>query len=184
MFTTRGRRRHRGGRGDEARRRSCGSTSIRSRASSPTRRGGSIYGAGVADPSEQKQIVGDRRAALRGVRRLRRDALRDQPADRDARRRGEGARLEVHGRRQRALQAPGHRRDATTRRRYPPEERARAREGRHVREARRRGRASSATAPGCRCRRSTWSPSPAGGPRTSATSAAAATRRASSTRSR
>ena len=54
----------------------------------------------------------DRRPALRGLRRLRRDALRDQPADRHAGGRGEGARLEVHRRRQRALPARRHRRDA------------------------------------------------------------------------
>ena len=46
---------------------------------------------------------GDRREAPRGVHPLRRDALRDQPADRHAGGRGQGARLEVHGRRQRAL---------------------------------------------------------------------------------
>ena len=81
----------------------------------------------------------DRREALRGVRRDRRDALRDQPADRDAGRRGEGARLQVHRRRQRALQAPGDRRDAR-RRGGRPAGGARAREGRHLRQARRRGR--------------------------------------------
>ena len=45
-----------------------------------------IYAAGIDDPDEQKQILGDHREALRRVRRRRRDALRDQPADRDARR--------------------------------------------------------------------------------------------------
>ena len=98
-----------------------------------------VYGAGVEDPSEQKQIaaiVGKLYDAFVGTRR---DALRDQPADRHARRRGEGARLEVHGRRQRALQASGHRRDAR-RRGGRPARGARAREGRHVRQARRRGR--------------------------------------------
>ena len=80
-----------------------------------------------------------RREALRRVRRLRRDALRGQPADRHAGRRGQGARLEVHGGRQRALPAPGRGRDA--RRRGGRSPRApRAREGRHLREARRRDR--------------------------------------------
>src|SRR5206468_10175295 len=49
------------------------------------------------------------------------------------------SRRQGHGRRQRALQAPRHRRDAGPRRR--PARGARgAGEGRHVREARRRGR--------------------------------------------
>ena len=74
-----------------------------------------IYGAGIEDRERAEADRQHRRAALRGVRRRRRDALRDQPADRHARRRGEGARLEVHGRRQRALQAPGHRGDARPR---------------------------------------------------------------------
>ena len=49
----------------------------------------------------------DHRPALRRIRPLRRDALRGKPADRDARRRRQGARLEVHRRRQRALPPPG-----------------------------------------------------------------------------
>ena len=69
----------------------------------------------------------------------RRDALRDQPADRRRPRARCGARLEVHGRRQRALPASGHRRDARPRG-LPGRGARRAREGRHVREARRRGR--------------------------------------------
>ena len=81
----------------------------------------------------------DRREAARRVRALRRDAVRDQPADRDAGRRGEGARLEVHRRRQRALPPSRHRRDARPRRRRPARG-ARPREARHVRQARRRGR--------------------------------------------
>ena len=61
-----------------------------------------VYGAGVTIRASRSRSR-DRREALRGLRRDRRDAQRDQPADRHARRRGEGARLEVHGRRQRAL---------------------------------------------------------------------------------
>ena len=117
------------------------------------------------------------------VRRVRRDALRDQPADRDARRRGEGARLEVHRRRQRALPAPRHLRDARHRR-GRPDRGVRAREGRHVREARRRRRHLRQRRRALDVARSTSSRTSAAGPRTSATSAAAATRRASSTRSR
>ncbi len=90
-------------------------------------------------PERAEADRGDRREALRGVRRRRGDALRDQPADRHARRRGARARLEVHRRRQRALPAPGHRRDARRRGRRPARG-ARAREGRHLRQARRRGR--------------------------------------------
>ena len=81
----------------------------------------------------------DRREALRGVRGDRRDAHGDQPADRHPRRRGQGARLEVHGRRRGALPASGHRGDARPRRSAARGTRG-AREGRHVREARRRGR--------------------------------------------
>ena len=142
-----GRRGHRGGRARPRRTRSSGCTSIRSRASSPGTRGALIYGAGVDDPDEQKQIAAIVGKPLRGVRRLRRDALRDQPADRHAGRRGEGARLEVHGRRQRALPAPRHRRDARPGG-VPARGARRAREGRHLREARRRGRHPRRTAPG------------------------------------
>ena len=45
-----------------------------------------IYGAGVDDPDEQKQIAAIVGKLYDGVRRVRRDALRDQPADRHARR--------------------------------------------------------------------------------------------------
>ena len=82
-----------------------------------------VYGAGVDGSERAEADRGDRREALRGLRRQRRDALRDQPADRHAGGRGEGARLEVHRRRQRALRAPGHRGDARPRRGDPPEER-------------------------------------------------------------
>ena len=182
MFTTRGRRRHRAGRRGEPR-------GARPAARRPARGLPSVAGAAARLRRRRHRSVRaeadrrDRREAARRVRALRRDALRDQPADRDARRRGEGARLEVHGRRQRALPPSRHRRDARPRRRRPARG-ARPREARHVRQARRRGRACSATAPGSRCRRSTSSRSRAAGRRTSATSAAAATRRASSTRSR
>ena len=92
-----------------------------------------IYGAGVEDPSEQKQIAAIVGKLYDGVRRLRRDALRDQPADRDAGRRGEGARLQVHGRRQRALQASRTlRRCATSRRTRPDERAARAKDVTYV----------------------------------------------------
>ena len=132
MFTTEGGDRHRGGRRDDAR--GARAPARRPARGLPALPGApAVYGAGIEDPSEQKQIARDRREALRRVRRLRRDALRDQPADRHARRRGEGARLEVHGRRQRALQAPGHRRDA------------RPRGGRPARGARSRARRASPT---------------------------------------
>ena len=96
------------------------------RPASPTRR-------------EQKQIAAIVGKLYEAFVALRRDALRDQPADRDPGRRGQGARLEVHGRRQRALPPSRHRRDA----RHDggrPARGARAREARHLREARRRGR--------------------------------------------
>ena len=86
-----------------------------------------VYGAGVEDPGEQKQIAAIVGKLYDALRRHRRDALRDQPADRHARRRGEGARLEVHGRRQRALPASRHRRDARHRARPTRSRRSRAR---------------------------------------------------------
>ena len=98
-----GRRGHRGGRGEEPRRARARCTSTRSRASSPWQARRLVYGAGVDDPSEQKQIAAIVEKLYEAFVALRRDALRDQPADRHAGRRGEGARLEVHGRRQRAL---------------------------------------------------------------------------------
>ena len=98
-----------------------------------------IYAAGIEDPERAEADPRDRPEALRRVRRRGRDALRDQPVDRHARGRGQGARLEVHGRRQRALQASGHRGDARSRG-VPARGARRAREGRHLREARRRGR--------------------------------------------
>ena len=64
---------------------------------------------------------------------------RDQPADRHAGRRGARARLEVHGRRRGALPSPRHRRVARHGRRRSARG-VRPREGRHLREARRRGR--------------------------------------------
>ena len=81
----------------------------------------------------------DHRPALRRLRPLRRDALRGKPADRDARRRRQGARLEVHRRRQRAVPSSLDRRDARRRGRRSPRG-ARPREERDVRQARRRGR--------------------------------------------
>ena len=97
-----------------------------------------IYGAGIEDESEQKQIakIAERLyAAFVGA-----DAMLCEINPLIvARRRGQGARLQVHGRRQRALQARGDRGDAR-----PRGVSARgaegAREGRHVRQARRRGR--------------------------------------------
>ncbi len=106
-----------------------------------------VYGAGVDGPVGAEADREDHRPALRRVRPVRRDALRGEPADRDARRRRQGARLEVHGRRQRALPASRDRRDAR-RGRGRPARGARAREARHLREARRRGRRAAATAPG------------------------------------
>ena len=90
-------------------------------------------------PERAEAAARHHRQALPLLRRERRDALRDQPADRHARGRDPGARLEVHRRRQRALQAPGHRRDARPRG-LPARGARRPREGRHLREARRRGR--------------------------------------------
>ena len=77
-----------------------------------------VYGARRRGSVRAEADRGDRREALPLLRRVRRDALRDQPADRHAGRRGEGARLEVHGRRQRALPPSRHRRVA--RHRAPP----------------------------------------------------------------
>ena len=128
-------------------RRSSGSTSTRSRASTPGRRAGSSTAPGSTDPSEQKQIakiIGQLYDAF-----IRFDAMLCEinplivTPDGD----GQGARLEVHGRRQRALPAPGDRRDAR-RGRGRPARGARPREARHLREARRRGRRAAATVPG------------------------------------
>ena len=103
-----GRRRDRAGRGGEPGR----------ARPAPRRPAGRFPALGCAAPGLRRRRRGslraeadrrDRREALPGVRRVRRDALRDQPAHRHARRRGEGARLEVHGRRQRALPPPGRR---------------------------------------------------------------------------
>ena len=102
-------------------------TSIRSRASSRIRRGGSSTARRSTTRASRSRSLGDRREALPLLRRVRRDAHRDQPADRHARRRGAGARLEVHRRRQRALPPSGHRGDARRRSRRPASRRSRAR---------------------------------------------------------
>ena len=98
-----------------------------------------VYGAGVDRPVRAEADRRDHREALSLLRRVRRDAHRDQSADRDAGRRGEGARLEVHGRRQRALPSSRHRGVPRPGRRRPARG-AGAREGRHLRQARRLGR--------------------------------------------
>ena len=77
-----------------------------------------VYGAGVEDPSEQKQIADIIGKLYRCFVECDAMLSRDQSADRHARRRGEGARLEVHGRRQRALPPSRHRR--VPRHRAPP----------------------------------------------------------------
>ena len=115
----------------------------------------------------------DRRAALPLLRRDRRDALRDQPADRHARRRGARARREGHDRRLGALPAPRPRASCATRARPTRSRRSRARRASPTSSSTARS-GSSATAPGSRWRPSTSSSSPAAGRRTSATSAAAA----------
>ena len=56
--------------------------------------------------AERKQVMAIIEARLPRLPRGRRDAGRDQPADRHARRRGPRARLQVHGRRQRAHRHP------------------------------------------------------------------------------
>ncbi len=71
---------------------------------------------GITDPGEQKQVIAIIGKLYEAFVGLRRDALRDQPADRHARRRGARARLQVHRRRQRALPPRGHRGDARPRR--------------------------------------------------------------------
>ena len=98
-----------------------------------------VYGAGVDRPVRAEADRRDHREALSLLRRVGRDAHRDQPADRDAGRRGEGARLEVHGRRQRAL-PPSRHRGVPRHGRSRPARGVRAREGRHLRQARRLGR--------------------------------------------
>ena len=105
-----------------------------------------VYGAGVDDPSEQKQIAaiaGKLYDAFVGC-----DAMLCEVNPLIVTPEGEvrGARLEVHGRRQRALPPSGRRRDARPCRRRPARA-AGAGEGRHLRQARRRGRACSGTAP-------------------------------------
>ena len=133
----RGRRRHRGGRGRDAR-------AARAAAHRPARRLPSVvarqlcFGAGDAAADEHKQ-VGAIIEAPTARSASRRDARRDQPADRHGRRRGARARRQVHDRRQRALPPPRHRRDAR-RRGGRPAGADGAREGRHLRQARRRGR--------------------------------------------
>ena len=98
-----------------------------------------IYDARVEDPSEQKQIAAIVEKLYRAFVEFDAMLCRDQPADRDARRRSEGARLEVHGRRQRALPSSGHR--GVARHECGGSDRGVcAREGRHLREARRRRR--------------------------------------------
>ena len=90
---------------------------------SRTRPAGSASTAGITDPAEQKQVIAIIEKLYERVRRVRRDALRDQPADRHARGRGARARLEVHRGRQRALPPPdiAEMRDLEA---YPAEERA------------------------------------------------------------
>ena len=113
-----GRHRHRGGRRDEpgrarpAPRRSARGLSSVARAAARLRRRRRPIRASRSRSRRSSAKLYDAFVGDGG------DALRDQPADRHARRRGAGARLEVHRRRQRALPAPGHRRDA--RRRRPP----------------------------------------------------------------
>ena len=106
-----------------------------------------VYGAGVTDSSEQQQIARIVGQLYDAFVALRRHAVRDQPADRDAGGRRQGARLEVHRRRQRALPPSGDRRDARRGRRRPARG-ARPREARDLRQARRRGGRAAGTAPG------------------------------------
>ena len=80
----RGRRRDRGGRRERTPTRSRGCTSTRSRASSRTRRARLIYGAGVDGSARAEADRGHHREALPLLRRVGRDAVRDQPADRHA----------------------------------------------------------------------------------------------------
>ena len=132
-----------------------------------------IYDAGVEDPSEQKQIAAIVEKLYRAFVEFDAMLCRDQPADRHARRRGEGARLEVHGRRQRALPSSGHR-GVARHERCRSDRGVRAREGRHLREARRRRRHLRQRRRALDVDAWTSSRTSAAGRRTSATSAAAA----------
>ena len=142
-----------------------------------------IYGAGIDDPNEQKQMLDIIGKLYRCF--VESDAMLCEINPLIVTPEGEVRALDSKFTvDDNALyRHPGHRRDARPRGADPPRAR-RAREGRHLREARRRGRDPRQRRRARRCRPSTWSRSPAAGRRTSATSAAAATRRASSTRSR
>ena len=143
-----------------------------------------VYGAGVEGSERAEADRGDDREADDAFVGLRRDALRDQPADRDAGRRG--ARRSTRSSRStttRSTGMPTSPRCATARAADPLERSPARRTSPTSSSTARSG--CSATAPGSsmstldvdRARRR-------GRQRTSATSAAAATRRAWSTRSR
>ena len=132
------RRRDRAGRGGESRR-------TRAAARQRPRELSAVPGAA---PHLRRRHLGSRRAAagarhhrkaLRVLHGVRRDAVRDQPADRDPRRNREGARRKGDRGRRRAVPASGHRGDAG-RRRGRPARGICSREGRDIREARRLGR--------------------------------------------
>ena len=124
---------------EHARRGSRACTSTRSTGFQPFHRAqaaASRAGIPAAETGRRRDIIA---RAYRAVPRDGCDARRDQPADRHPRRRAARARLQVHGRRQRALPPPRHRRDAR-RRRGRPAGADGARDGRHLRQARRHGR--------------------------------------------
>ena len=123
----RGRRRHRGGRGERRPEALARLHVDPLEGFQPWQARRLVYGAGIDDPGEQKQIVAiveKLYAAFVGC-----DAMLCEinPLIVTPDGRGEGARLEVHGRRQRALPAPGHRRDARRRGGRPAGARSRAR---------------------------------------------------------
>ena len=131
-----------------------------------------VYGAGIDDPDEQAQVLGIVEKLYRCFVESERDALRDQPADRDARRRGARTRCEGDDRRLGALPPSRPRGDARRRGGRPARGASRARRASPTSSSTARS-GSSGTAPGSRWRPSTSSSSRAASPRTSATSAAA-----------
>ena len=78
------RRRHRGGRGERPRRARAACTSTRSPAGIPGSRASSAFAPGIP-ADERKQVMAIIEASYRAFRECRRDARRDQPADRHAR---------------------------------------------------------------------------------------------------
>ena len=133
-----------------------------------------VYGAGVEDPSEQKQIAAIVEKLYRAFVEFDAMLCEINPliVTPDGEVKALDSKFTVDDSALFRHPDVAEWRDIERRR---PDRGVRAREGRHVREARRRGRDPRQTAPGSACRRWTSSRTSAGGPRTSATSAAAAT---------